>query len=182
MNKKVYKPEFTDILMNFFIGRNSIPFIAEWLEEKYFCNNDYLHFSKKISDDNSFSVEGIEQISDPGSDIVKTRETGKQFNEGIKQLSDEAPAHCKLFQNCPNPFSKKTIINYQCSCNSFISLKIYDIKWNDISTLIYEKTVPGTYQIEFDGSGLKSGVYFCRLTVISGADEFTETKRMLLII
>ena len=47
----------------------------------------------------------------------------------------------------------------------------------EIVTLVNEKLSPGKYKVEFDGSGLPSGVYFYRLT----AGEFTDTKRMLLV-
>ena len=47
----------------------------------------------------------------------------------------------------------------------------------EISTLVNEKQSPGTYQVEFDGSGLTSGVYFYRLVT----DGFEGTKRMILL-
>jgi len=59
----------------------------------------------------------------------------------------------------------------------FVSLRIYDVLGKEVTTLVNEKLSPGKYKVEFDGSGLTSGVYFYRLT----AGEFTETKRMLLI-
>ena len=54
---------------------------------------------------------------------------------------------------------------------------MYDILGKEVATLVNEKQSPGTYQVEFDGSGLSSGVYFYRLT----AGEFTDTKRMMLV-
>ena len=59
----------------------------------------------------------------------------------------------------------------------FVTLKVYDILGKEVVTLVNERLSPGKYKVEFDGSGLTSGVYFYRLT----ADEFTETKRMMLV-
>ena len=44
-------------------------------------------------------------------------------------------------------------------------------------TLVNEFKPAGTYEVEFIGSGLSSGVYFYRLR----ADNFVDTKKMVLI-
>ena len=56
-------------------------------------------------------------------------------------------------------------------------MKIYDLLGKVVATLVDEKLSPGKYKVEFDGSGLTSGVYFYRLN----AGEFTDTKRMMLV-
>ena len=58
---------------------------------------------------------------------------------------------------------------------------MFDVLGKEVVTLVNEKQSatggPGTYQVEFDGSNLTSGVYFYRLT----AGEFTDTKMMVLV-
>ena len=60
---------------------------------------------------------------------------------------------------------------------------IYDIIWKEISTLVYEKKEPGTYQIELDCSGLSSGIYFYRIDAhtMGNVRNYSQVKRMLLI-
>ncbi|HEY3251861.1 MAG TPA: T9SS type A sorting domain-containing protein, partial [Ignavibacteria bacterium] len=82
-----------------------------------------------------------------------------------------------LFQNYPNPFNPKTIINYELPITNYVKLVIYDISGREVKTLINEKQNAGRHNIDFDGANLSSGVYFYRLT----ADEFSETKKMLLV-
>ncbi len=46
-----------------------------------------------------------------------------------------------------------------------------------MATLVNERRAPGTYAVEFTGSGLASGVYFYRLT----AGDYVATKRFVLL-
>ena len=90
-----------------------------------------------------------------------------------------------LSQNYPNPFNPTTKIKYtiptaiirQAQSEVFASLNIYDVLGNEIATLVNEEKSVGSYQVEFDGAELTSGIYFYRLR----AGNFTETKKMLLL-
>jgi len=86
----------------------------------------------------------------------------------------------KLYQNYPNPFNPSTIINYQIPKGSFVSLKIYDVLGNEISTLVNGFKTAGSHSITFDASsykgGFSSGIYFYRLT----AGGFVQARKMIL--
>ena len=99
------------------------------------------------------------------------------FIMGIKKISSKVPDKFSLFQNYPNPFNPATNIKYQISKNSDVKLTVYDFLGNQIALLVNEKLNPGTYEVEFDGSGYASGVYFYKLI----ATEYTESRRMVLI-
>ena len=58
-----------------------------------------------------------------------------------------------------------------------VKLIIYDILGREVVTLVNKEQKPGNYEVQFDGKGLTSGVYFYKL--ISGS--FVESKKMLLI-
>jgi flagellar hook assembly protein FlgD len=58
-----------------------------------------------------------------------------------------------------------------------VSLEIYNIKGQRVSTLVNRQLVAGYHSISFDGSRMASGVYMYRLT----AGDFVESKKMLLI-
>ncbi len=87
------------------------------------------------------------------------------------------PAKFVLKQNYPNPFNPFTVIKYLLPKQGIILLKIYDITGREIETLVNEKQSPGTYEVSWDASQYSSGVYFFRIE----AENFTDTKRMLLI-
>jgi len=88
------------------------------------------------------------------------------------------PADIKLFQNYPNPFNPKTIINYELRSPGFVSLKIFNIKGEEIAVPVNEKQNPGKYEIGFDGSDLSSGIYFYSLYA---GTNIIDTKRMILL-
>ena len=97
---------------------------------------------------------------------------------GIQSISTEVPSAFSLFQNYPNPFNQSTIINFQCSMNSNVILKVFDITGKEVATLVNEVLQPGFYEVRFDAPAtLSSGIYFYKLT----AGEFVETRRILLI-
>jgi len=67
------------------------------------------------------------------------------------------PFHFKLFQNYPNPFNPSTTINFQIQEAGLVTLIVYDILGNEITTLVNEKMEPGNFDIKYDASGLSSG-------------------------
>lgn len=81
-----------------------------------------------------------------------------------------------LVQNFPNPFNPVTKISYSLPKNELVSLKVYDILGNEITTLINGEKSAGNYEVGFDGSKLVSGVYFYTLT----AGDFRQTNKMVL--
>lgn len=83
----------------------------------------------------------------------------------------------RLKQNYPNPFNPSTRIKYAIGSRQYASLKVYDVLGNEVATLVSEFKEPGTYEIEFDATGLSSGTYFYRLE----SGSFVKTKKMILI-
>ncbi len=82
-----------------------------------------------------------------------------------------------LSQNYPNPFNPTTTIQYAISKPGYVTLKVYDILGKEITTLVNEQKLAGTYSINFSANKLTSGVYFYSIHVGS----FTQTKKLLLL-
>jgi hypothetical protein len=84
-----------------------------------------------------------------------------------------------LHQNYPNPFNPSTVISYQLSAASHVTLKVYDVLGREIATLVEEVMEAGVYNSVFQipHSALSSGVYYYRLQ----AGEFVSIKKMILI-
>jgi len=95
----------------------------------------------------------------------------------IVDVNVAAPIDFTLAQNYPNPFNPSTIISYSVPQNSFVTLKVYDVLGNEVTTLVNETKSAGKYDVRFDASELSNGVYFYTVN----ADNFTSTKKMLLM-
>ena len=77
----------------------------------------------------------------------------------------------------PNPFNPTTKIKYEISKTGLVTLKVYDILGGEVATLVNEEKLTGSYEVEFDGSNLSSGVYFYRMQ----SGDFIDTKKFVLI-
>lgn len=95
----------------------------------------------------------------------------------VTENNSNSPSDFFLYQNFPNPFNPYTVISYRLSVSNLISLKVYDILGNEITTLVNQKQPAGNYRVSFKSNNLSSGIYFYKLT----AGNFSETKRMVLI-
>jgi hypothetical protein len=86
-----------------------------------------------------------------------------------------------LSQNYPNPFNPNTVISYQLPLSGDVTLKVFDVLGNEVSTLVNEFKPAGKYEVDFQSavgnSQLASGVYFYQLK--TGA--FIAIKKMILL-
>lgn len=87
------------------------------------------------------------------------------------------PEIFELSQNFPNPFNPSTKISYYLPSGGQISLKVYDVIGNEVATLVDEFKSAGSYEIEFDASGLSSGSYFYKIQT----GTFSSVKKMILL-
>ena len=102
---------------------------------------------------------------------------------GINIINKRVPDKFQLFQNYPNPFNPVTRIKFDIPPVGdrdayHLLLKIYDILGRVAATLVNCLLKPGTYEIDFDGSKLTSGIYFYQL---SANGQIIDTRKMVII-
>jgi glucuronoarabinoxylan endo-1,4-beta-xylanase len=97
----------------------------------------------------------------------------------ITAVKDHAqlPFSPSLEQNYPNPFNPATMISYQLTANSFVTIKVYDELGREVAKLVNEEESPGEHSVRWDAGSFSSGVYFYELT----AGNFHDVKKMLLM-
>lgn len=107
--------------------------------------------------------------------------SGAYLISGIE--NETSPQEFTLYQNYPNPFNPSTVISFQLSVNSNVSLKVFDVLGREVAMLMNEEKPEGKYQVIFNiqhatnNQPLASGVFFYQLKVGS---RF-QTRRMLLM-
>lgn len=94
---------------------------------------------------------------------------------GIEELN--RPVNYAVKQNFPNPFNPVTTILYQIPVSGNVTIKVFNILGDEITTLVDEYQNPGSYQIKWNGTNYPSGVYF--YDIRSGG--FQAKKKMLLL-
>ena len=82
--------------------------------------------------------------------------------------------------NYPNPFDNSTTIKYSIPADCKLSLKIYNVYGQAIANLFEGAQKLGTYTIDFNGSKLSKGVYFCALTVVSGNENVYNVVKLII--
>ena len=117
----------------------------------------------------SLTIDGL-RISKTWSNIVSVRNVNS-IAQGFV-----------LSQNFPNPFNPNTNINFSIPKNGFVNLTVYNSIGEEVGNLINENLNSGSYDYNFNGSSLNSGVYFYRLTFSAkDGDVSTETKKLILL-
>ena len=98
------------------------------------------------------------------------------YSDVLKVKVDYKPQILDV-KNYPNPFNPITKIYYEIPEDGFVTLKIYNALGKEIKTLINENKIAGSYEIEFDASGLPTGIYF---NVLQVGDKRVVRKMQLI--
>jgi hypothetical protein len=135
-------------------------------------------------DSNNYKIEVLYQEWDGSFWVNTDKYIYSYVPTDVKLITNEVYAY-SLSNNYPNPFNPSTTVKYQILEISFVTLKVYDVLGNEITTLVNEEKPAGEYEVEFNatnlpsrqGSALTSGIYFYQLK----AGSFVETRKMVLI-
>jgi 1,4-alpha-glucan branching enzyme len=87
------------------------------------------------------------------------------------------PDSYNLYQNFPNPFNPMTTIRYSILSPDLVRIKVYDILGIEVKTLVNELKQAGNYEVQFDASGLASGIYLYRIE----SGSFIQTRKMIVL-
>jgi hypothetical protein len=89
----------------------------------------------------------------------------------------EQPKNFSLSQNYPNPFNAHTNIDFELTKAATVNLSVYDITGAKVTTLINGHMDAGNHQVNWNASGIASGVYYYTLRT-NGSET---TKKMTLL-
>ena len=121
-------------------------------------------------------VSPYDMPQDIWSNSAKPEELGPKGLVAVREIPGKLNTY-KLEQNYPNPFNPTTNINFSIQKAGLVTLKVYNILGQEVSTLINNEMNAGTYNFNFNASNLSSGVYF--YTINTG--NYVATKKMILM-
>jgi hypothetical protein len=99
-----------------------------------------------------------------------------------EEIGSFLPQGFKLGQNYPNPFNPVTAIEYTVPTRSDVTIRIYNILGQNVSTLVEKSTPAGSYQVlwdgrDCDGDRVASGVYLYRIE----SGTYSRTRKMVVL-
>ncbi len=105
---------------------------------------------------------------------------------GVEETPVRVPRSFSLAQNYPNPFNPSTTISYEVDRDSRVRLEIFDLRGRRVRTLVDGDVSVGLYSVAWDGGAVNgervaSGVYICRLSVISDGGIFEASRKMMVV-
>lgn len=107
--------------------------------------------------------------------VLQPPSTGKQAHT--------TPDVMSLHQNYPNPFNPNTTISFELSQDALVTLKVYNIIGQEISTLVNgEEFAEGLHQVVFNAANLPSGIYLYKMVVRNSEKILhTDIRKMVVI-
>lgn len=137
-------------------------------------NEDDVAYSAAFDQNGDVFVTGKTTVPGSTTDILTLKYSTVS---GINSVNNILVNGFRLYDNYPNPFNPETNIKFSIPERSFVNLKIFDINGREVAQPVNENLQQGLYEYKFKAVDLPSGVYFYNLKT----NEFTETKRMMLI-
>lgn len=104
---------------------------------------------------------------------------GSPFVNSAEKVTDETTVLPFKVSNFPNPFSSSTRIQYQLPADCKVMLKVFDLSGKEIMVLVNSEKKAGLYSVDFNASGLGSGIYYYKLTANSKDKEYVQTGKLV---
>jgi len=103
--------------------------------------------------------------------------TGDILVTGVGEGQLHTPNEFSLQQNYPNPFNPSTTIRFSLPNSVHVQLKVYNLLGQEVATLVDEILPAGSFNEQFEASGLASGIYLYRIQTAS----YSATRKLIVI-
>jgi hypothetical protein len=107
---------------------------------------------------------------------IPAQNNARADQENFKKEVPDIPTKMWLYQNYPNPFNPSTTVHFALPDRAHVTLTVYNTLGQAVAELLDGDIEAGHHSIQFNATGLSSGVYFCRLQ----AGAFSQTKKLVL--
>jgi hypothetical protein len=122
------------------------------------------------------SLWGTAYISDRTWNCCgKSSDGSCPWENGIEAGNSPALRRFGIESNFPNPFNPKTTVAFFLPSAERARLSFYDTVGNEVAVTVDGFLAAGRHETVFDGTGLASGVYFCKLRTADRMDVMKIT-------
>ncbi len=113
-----------------------------------------------------------------GGELSAWSETWMFTTQQVTSIdANDLPHEFTLLQNYPNPFNPSTIIQFGLPQAADVRLEVFNMVGQRVAMLENGRRTAGWHAIQFDASGLSSGIYIYRIQT----DSWTQTRKMLMV-
>ena len=103
---------------------------------------------------------------------------------GVQEQRAGLPNSFMLEQNYPNPFNPSTVIRYGLPERSRVTVEIYNMLGQRITTLVNAEQEAQYYEVAWNATNVPTGIYFCRIAAVAPGDntkQFLQVRKMMLL-
>ncbi len=120
----------------------------------------------------------------PGTYFYRLKQSdldGQSVYSNEIKVEVKAPLRYSLSQNYPNPFNPATTISFALPEKADVTINIYSVIGELINQLVNKTFQAGNQSINFNASGLPSGIYIYRIEAKGNNRTFVTSRKMLLL-
>jgi hypothetical protein len=112
---------------------------------------------------------------------LKQIDTDGKFEYSNEVEMDFIIREYSLSQNYPNPFNPTTTITFNLTEENFVSINIFSVLGEKITTLTSQFYEAGKHEIDFNAQEYSTGIYLYRIDIGINGEKFSQIKKMNLI-
>lgn len=119
---------------------------------------------------------------------VRLRDTYRAFRNtsetailAVNDPSNNVPREFVLHQNHPNPFNPSTTVSWELPTGSLVNAVVYDILGRQVAVLVDGWQSAGIHLVQWDASGLASGVYLLSVRATGNRRTWVQTRAMMMV-
>jgi hypothetical protein len=131
------------------------------------------HLLYKVTTTAEYLIENSKQTSQTTEFVDVVINSWGAPVTGSKSITEQ---NNFLRQNVPNPFQNETIISYSLLKPGTVRVSVVDLYGREVNLVENSYKEKGIHSVNFNASGLKPGIYFCKLT----SNGFSSVRKMLL--
>ena len=92
------------------------------------------------------------------------------------------PMDYSMLSAYPNPFNPVTNIGFEIPEESMVNIIVYDLRGQEVATLVNGMTGAGRYSVNWDANDVASGIYFVNFTALrDGHASVAKIQKLMLV-